>query len=253
MPTQTKAPGEREPARDAQIKRLRRELDRLRRENLRLSRQAGLRLAEPSDKHPEVALEYQTATRRLMSSHTYTSYLGGFVRASSPYRVWHGIVSYTRRLRLLSAAIRILARVVAFIETSAALLILASAAIILVPLLLILFAAAFIAALFERKRLLRELSGAARGRDVLVFFPAKKEQLEPGSFYYGTLDELSRDPNTSNLVIAVSPALLSGAGSMFLNARRVGKNPNFHIVRRHFFFRLRRILESRPASLTYIY
>ena len=87
----------------------------------------------------------------------------GFVRASSPYRAWHGIVGYARRLRLLSGAARILARVVAFIETSAVLLLLASAAIILVPLLLLLFVITFITALLSAK-LLHRLAGAIRDR-----------------------------------------------------------------------------------------
>lgn len=251
MANQTKARGAGESARDEQIKQLSRELDRLRRENLRLSRLAGLQQKDNPDSRAEEVLAYQAATRRLMSSPSYASYLAGFVRASSPYRAWHGIVGYARRLRLLSGAARILARVVAFIETSAVLLLLASAAIILVPLLLLLFVITFITALFERKRLLHRLAGAIRDRDVYVFFPAKKEQLLPGSFYFGAMEELSR--KNSDFVIAVSPALKSSAGFLFPNARRSGKNPNLYIVRRHFFFRLRKTLESGPANLTFIY
>jgi hypothetical protein len=230
-----------------EIKELKHELARLRRENRRLSQlvilqnNSGIRSSE--------AFAYQAAVHRLMNSSSYFSYLGSYIKSSSPYRIWNRLLVYSRRFRFFSTLLRMSARIVAFIEASAVLLLLSSAAIILIPVLLLVTLFTVLMTLLEGRKMLDEISGAIKGHRVYVFFPVKKKQLLPGSFYRGTLESLAADEH--NIVIVVSPSILSESRSMFLSAKKKGER--FYIIRRHFYFRLCGVLRHYPASAAYVY
>ncbi len=228
---------------------LRREVSRLRRENKDLMRLVELKASDPDGGRPVEALTYQGAIHRLMNSSSYLSYLGSFISASSPWRVWNRMLKYSRRFTFLSSLLRISARVVAIIEASAVLLLVASAAIILIPVLLVLALVTLLLTLIENRKMTREITEAVAKRKVYIFFPAERKQLKTSSFYYGTLAALADKPE--NTVIVVSPSVLSDSTSAFLSARQKGQR--FFLIRRHLFFRLRDTLLCSPASVTYIY
>jgi hypothetical protein len=235
-------------SRGDEIKQLKREVARLRRENRRLEQLVNLEAGHPGSR-PDETFAYQSVIHRLMTSGSYFSYLSSYIRTSSPYRVWSRLLIYSRRFSFFSTLLRMSARVVAFVEASAVLLLIASAAVILIPVLLFLTLLTVLLTLLEGRKMIGEITAAAQGQRVYVFFPAGKKQLSPNSFYYGNL--LSLADNPKNTVIAVSPSLFTGGPEIFLSARK--KSPRLYITRRHFFFRLRGVLRRYPSGVAYVY
>ncbi len=235
-------------SRGDEIKQLKRELARLRRENRRLEQLVNLEADHPGSR-PYETFTYQSTVHRLMTSGSYFSYLSSFIRISSPYRVWSRLLIYSRRFSFFSTLLRLSARVVAFVEASAVLLLITSAAIVLIPVLLFLTLITVLVTLLEGRKMIGEITAAAEGRRVYVFFPSGKKQLKHDSFYYGNMESLA--DNQKNTVIAVSPSLLSDGSKMFLSARK--KGPRLFLTRRHFFFRLRSVLKRYPSGVAYVY
>lgn len=231
------------------IAHLRREVRDLKRENRRLLELYEQGGADSESGAADDALAHQGGVHRLMNSGSYFSYLTGFIRSSSPYRIWNRVLRYSRRFRLLSGALRMSARVVAIIETSAVLLLFASVAIVLVPVLLVLALIGIFAAMFENKKTQRQLTDAISRNILYVFFPVRRSQIREDSFFLSGLRELSRRENCT--VLAVSPSVFSYGGAPFLSSKKL--DDNLYLIRRHFFFRLRKSFKSRRGDIYLIY
>ena len=185
-------------------------------------------------------------THRLMSRRSYLSYAGALVRSSSPYRIWQRFLTYFRRFRLLSVILSVSIRILTIIETSALLIALAAVAIVLLPILLIITLITSLSALIEGRRRIGELSEGIVGQTVYVFFSA--EMPRENSVLTSTLSELSCDKK--NTVFCVLTPHIDPRKEFFLTVKRVG---GIYLVKRRFFFRLRRLLNDHPQRVYYVY
>lgn len=185
-------------------------------------------------------------TQRLMNKSSYFSYAVALVRCSSPYRIWQKFLTYFRRFRLLSVILTVSIRILTIIETSALLIALAAIAIVLLPILLILTLITSLAALIEGRRRIDELSERIVGQTVYVFFSA--EIPEKKSMLSATLKELSY--SEKNTVFCVLPPHLDLRKEFFLTVKQVG---DIYLIKRRFFFRLRRLLNNHPQRVYYVY
>lgn len=181
-----------------------------------------------------------------MSRRSYFSYVGALIRGSSPYRIWQRFLTYFRRFRLLSVILSISIRILTIIETSALLIALAAIAVVLLPIIMILTLITSLAALIEGRRQIDELSERIPSQNVYVFFSA--EIPRKNSVFGATLSELSGDEKNS--VFCVLPPHIDLHKEFFLTVKRVD---GIYLVKRRFFFRLRRLFDGHQQRVYYVY
>lgn len=186
-------------------------------------------------------------TRHLMSRRSYLSYAVAFVRASSPYRIWNRLLTYFRRFRLLSIILSVTIRIVTIIETSAFLIATAAVAVIMLPILLTVALVTSVAALVEGRKQLDRLSKKMSKKTVYVFIPT--ETPRDGGVLSATLSQLAS--NEDNMVFCVIPPRINIRGELFLTVRR--EHDRSYSIKRHFFFRLRKLLKTHSEQVYLIY
>ena len=186
-------------------------------------------------------------TRDLMSRRSYLAYAAAFVRASSPYRIWHRLLTYFRRFRLLSIILTVSIRIITISETSAFLIAAAAVGVIMLPILLALTLITSIIALVEGKRQLDKLSSKIHQKTAYVFIPS--EIPKNNGVLKVTMSQLASNEN--NIVFCVVPPNINIRKELFLTIRL--EDNGAYYLKRHFFFRLRKLLKARSARVYLIY
>lgn len=232
------------------IKRLRRRISRLTRQNERLRHRCGIS-REDSGPVPEIALHSREG-RLIMSSYSYPRYLLSTLRQSTAYRGWMRLLTYFRRFRLVSVIIRVATSLVTIIETSALLIVAATVFIVTLPLLLAASLITAVAVMISGRRCNRRLEPLLRDKQMFVFFPTATPRR--GGVLDATICQLSADPR--NAIFAVSPHLISsellGRREPYFIQCQVAEN--VYYVRKYYFFMLRRgVLSHASQPVRYIF
>jgi hypothetical protein len=249
-----------------ELSRLKSELAAERRRTARLERElADLKRQIHATAHPENTLRRMgrkadvgqketillgAANRRAhhYRKSSFLHYLWGTVTESAPVRLLTKLLRYLRRVRFVQTILTLLPVIMAFVAVIAV-----SAAVL--PFLIFATALlAFLSRMSSRRMnriLKRELT---HHRHIRVMIPPQKEVFRENSFFIRNARAMAAEEDTA--VLVVTPYLFSrkglGGRGRFFTARK--ETDGLYLVRRHYFFLLRRrVLDALSANLTIMY
>lgn len=194
----------------------------------------------PTDVLNQITHTYRKSQRKSLIRDLWAS-----VREARPYRFWQRILTYVRRVRMISFAVRILGYLFAILQTGTLVLLTTALFFIVLPILctvvVVLLLTTFLDVRKSRRRMEREIGE----RCVYVFFNL-------GSFGAETAIELAKGED--RICLSVSPYWLTADGHrgnrFYLNVRR--EDEHFFLIRRYFFFHIRKkILKADRTVLVY--
>ena len=180
------------------------------------------------------------------SLRSYPRFLLDTLNATMLVRLIRKITLFFRRVRL----VRLILAVSVMLSTTVLLL---PFYVIVVPVMLILTGLTAFFSLFFSARMNKRLRTMLTGKHLYVFIATDDACLASDSFFCGNARELARRPDCA--VLVVSPHNLGTAGlggkGLFLTARK--EADNLFLVRRHYYFNLRRrVLRFTDEQLTVV-
>ncbi len=186
----------------------------------------------------------------LMTAKNYLLYSARLIKSTSAWSFASKGLKYFRRFRLLSAILRWVTRLVVLAESGVALVASLSIFLVALPFLLIFALFCLTAALFRRRNALTELGQRLNDKKVYMLF-ASREQIKrknsQNGYFYSNARELA---SNGSAVIIVSPFFFSKKGfektDFYVTARE--ENTNIYLVRKIFFFILRRKVIEKITS-----
>ncbi|MBQ8397054.1 MAG: hypothetical protein IJX53_02505 [Clostridia bacterium] len=194
-------------------------------------------------------LDRRSAEAARLGQNSYFAYLLASLRATSLWGLWQQLLTAVRRWRLLSAILRWSTIILTWLETSAVFL-LAVTALLAAGLPLLVGAGVMLSVgLLQHRRCNAALSAHLAGRHIYVCVAARGA-LEPDSYFHGMVRALA--DRADSAVIVVSPYFWRSHGRAYVTMRRDGEN--LYLIRRHYFFSLRRrVLRPNSARVTILY
>lgn len=184
---------------------------------------------------------------RSFSKKSYPRYLIGVINASTLGRTIRKITLFFRRVRL----VRMIVTVISAVATAILLL---PVYVVVLPIVLALTGSTAFFSLFFSFRKNRQLREALAGKHLYVFVAADDACLEPSSYFAHCVHQLAQDNDCAVLVVSPHNLRTHGLGGRgaYLTARR--ECQNVYIVRRHYFFNLRRrVLRYIDERMTVVY
>jgi len=194
----------------------------------------------------------------LVSSNSYFSYLKDKLLTAPLYSEWKRILSYFRRVRLISTVIKVAAAILTVVGTGAFFIVVSGTLLVFIPFASLFLAFFYLAGITRRKKHFAKLEIMLRSRNIYVFFPPKGRPFENGSCFSETVRIISNDTKKDNFVIIVSPYFLSpkgveGSSARYYHVLRYDSS-NVCIIRKNAFFALRkRVLSKLSADVIYVY
>lgn len=170
------------------------------------------------------------------------------VSGAGAVRLWMEILSYLRRFRTLRILVQTVSWLVTLLQAGTLIVLTTAVFFVLLPLLGGLAVFAPLAALADRRRSEKRLSQSLADSHEAVFF------FSPGRVAVQTARELAAGGRT---VFFVSRHWLSGRapdgqrGRYFVNLRQ--ESDRVFLIRRYFFFRVRKLAKERKLSLAFFY
>ncbi len=232
-------------------RRLRREIDTL---HLELEEIKGEASQSKNDfVHSE--FEKQAQNEYLFSKNRYSAYIYDQIRRTSVFQVYAKIIRSVRRFTFIKTTLKILAILLGAIESSAIFVISASFFVISLPFTLFISNATLILTFFKGKQINAANKERILEKKVTILFPQKGHPFTPNSYFCSMAEDIAKDE--SNFCIIVSPYFWSSTGlhgkkgKPFL-ASRLEKD-NILMIRRHYFFTLKKKVLSSSAHITEIY
>lgn len=244
-------------------KKLKRDLQRAQRENLRLRRQvatmtaAGGKTQVPPSAVPlkgkissqeMLFLEISTSGERYAAS-TYGRYLFLSVKESSLGRLIRRVVIFFRRLRIFRWIVNILLILLTAVLASAVV-------VTAIPLLLLSSVSTLFAVIFNAGSANRRMASALRGKHIRVVIPPEHTALGENAFWERCTKEMATHPHTA--MIVVSPHFLStrglGGRGMYFTSRKESPQHDIFLVRKGYYFILKRhVLVKIDPNMTIIF
>jgi predicted RNase H-like nuclease (RuvC/YqgF family) len=178
---------------------------------------------------------------------SFFRYLWEAVKESAPVQIIQKLVEYLRRVRLVQTIFTILAAVGAVVAVAVV-----SAAVL--PFLFFGTALLTMLATLRSRRMNRILRRELTDRRIRIMIPPRGGSLDAGSFFIRNARAMAAEEGVT--VIVVTPYTVSGRGlggrGRFFTARREAEN--LYVVRRHYFFTLRRrVLDRLDGEITVVY
>ena len=214
---------------------------------------------EPHCRIPTKCFDSVCRAARLEREKSYFAYLRKRLMTASLYSSWMRVLSYFRRLRLISIIVRILSSVIAVLGTGAVFLVITGSVILLIPFVITVFTFFYLWAVALRGRDFSRLRDAVGDKPIYVLFPHSRQSFERGSFFEQTVDIISNDTKNQNFIIIISPYFFSGksvargARHRYYQVLRF-ESDNVCTVRRSSFYDLKKkILSASSDRVTYMY
>ncbi len=237
--------------------------DRLREENKRLSEKVKKLERELQRLRSDMGYEragdsisklwhgrYQFSS--VMAEKSYIRYSVKLARSTYAFGLANKVIKYFRRFRLLSTLLRWVTRLVVLAESGVALVASLSVFIVALPFVLVLALFSLVALLFRGRRVVKSLGEKLKDKRVYILFASreqiKRKNSEKGYFYSNARSLASN----GSAVIIVSPFFFSKKGfegsNYYVTAREEGEGENIFLVRKTFFFMLRRRVIEKVTS-----
>ena len=184
--------------------------------------------------------------RKLVMHRSFFGYLYDIITHTSLYAKWQSLLSILRRVRAVSIALKLSALIFSILETGTLVILSAALFLLILPIGLFFTLVVLLIALLKSRRTTQHLSTALENQTVYVLFLHEGDPL----FQLQNARELA----TRGAVLLVSPYWILAKGlhphGFYCTARR--ETSNIYLVRRYYFFSLRRHLLDRLQTV-YLY
>lgn len=232
-------------------RRLNRELDLLKKE---LDALEGRKHKKGSRNRFQNSFENSSNTEYLFSKKNYFSYIYSTIRQTSVFKIYKRIIDVIRRYTFITTSLKVISFVFVLVEASIILVVSTSAFIASLVLTLLTSHVLIIFTLFNKKECDRRNKELIKNKNVTVFFPSKGRAFEYDSYFSYLAKDSSGENGVSVIVspYAVAPYGLHHSRKRYYNSRQDGDN--VLLVRRHYYFSLRRkIIDPLAMSVTEIF
>ena len=224
----------------------------LTRENQRLKREIGLLKGEIENGKPSAlkllrkqdavtsTFLHQARRENTFSQDGYLSYLWKGMKNASVFRIYSNILNTVKHLTFITTTIQVIVFILAIVKSSAIFIISASAFIVSLPFIILVSGTGAFLTFLGRKRATKTNRPLLTGKDVYVFFPAKKSAMRPDSYFAGLVKSFSNRENTVCVIVTQGLFFSRGIGnkSRYFFTSKVDA-PNIIVVRRHYYFELK--------------
>lgn len=240
------------------IEELKKENQRLRRENLMLKTEL-----EELHGHPKkekrgkylAAFQRQSKNEQLFSKKSYFGYLYAALQRTSVFQIYSQIIHTIRRLTFIRITVIVLLAIFAAVQSSAIFVIATSFFVVSLPFTLLVSNSAMILTFFGRKKINGINRERIQGKTITVFFPKKGYSPAKTPFLCGMIYEDTQ--KEGHITVVVSPYVfntrgVSGkTGKPYFSARY--DPPGILLVRSPYYFTLKKKIFSESAGITEIY
>lgn len=263
-PPHKSAPSGLKGQKDREILRLKEELNAERRRAARLEREVSdlrraLQAREATEKirplhrlrqkPPKESRLLRQASQRAhhYRKSSFLRYLWESIMESVPVRFLAKVIQYLRRIRAVQLILTVLLALTAIVTVAVV-----SAA--LLPFLFFGTALMTMLVWIRSRRMNRILRKELTDRRIRIMIPPRGKSFSKESFFLRNARAMAAEPDVT--VLIVTPYLISGRGSgrssSFFTARK--ESEGLYLVRRHYFFILRRrVLDELKSDMTVIY
>ena len=247
-------------ATDEQIRKLQRENAQLRNEvanlknEIQQQRASTRRIVKKKDTVKSTFL-HQARNENTFSQEGFFPYFRRALKNASWFRGYSQIINTVRHFTFITTTIQVVLFILTILKSGIIFLISTSAFIIAFPFMLLLSGVGTVLTLLGSKKATRTNIPILKGKNVCVFFPAKKSMLCEDSYFSGFVRSMSTRPNTVCVIVTQGMFFsqgISGKKDFFLASRY--DDENIIIVRKHYYFKLKnKIIKQYSANLTEIY
>ena len=233
--------------------RLHREIAFLKNE-LQGQKSSAKRLLKRRDKISSLFIR-QAQNESTFSEENFLSYAKNLIKNASVFWVYSSIIDTVRRFTFISTTIRILIFILSFVQSSAIFIIWTSALIISLPFVFLFTGIGLMLTFLGSRNAIIKARPIVKGRQVTVFFPAKKSAFAENSYFSGMVNETAAKSNS--LCVIVSPGLFFSRGiygkrRYYFATRK--ESENVIVVRKHFYYRFKnKVLINCANSISEIY
>ncbi|MBQ8207260.1 MAG: hypothetical protein IJZ89_00815 [Clostridia bacterium] len=193
---------------------------------------------------------HETRNASLMGSRNYFKYLISLIKSTSFWSVLQKGISHFRKFRLLSAILRTATRIAVWAESGVALVAWLSFSVFMLPFIGVLSLISLFIALFRSRSSNIFFTDLLRDKKVYILFAGKDQLTKNGKcqgFFGENIKDLASD---GSVVLVVSPYFFGrhgvGGRDFYVTARK--ESENIYMVRKNYFFMLRRIAIERMAA-----
>ena len=173
---------------------------------------------------------------------TYLRFLIDCFTDSTFYLWWSRVLAYARRIRLVRTVGLIVTVLLAAAQTSALFVVFSAVYLTVLPFLILGSGLGLLFCVLHSKTVNRHMAHALTGHHIRVLFPSRSHPFTPEAqaFFFASALEMATDPNVAVIVVSPYPLSTKGFGSrrMFATARQ--ERPRLYIVRKYYYFILRR-------------
>lgn len=209
---------------------------------------------EENDFHAR--LKQHAHNERVFSRKRYSAYVWDQIRQTPLFQLYSRVIHAIRRYTFWRTTFRVVLAIVTAIQSGALFLLFASFFLVSIPLTLVISHATLILTFLFGRRIHSVNQSRMREKEIVVFFPPKKNALRKDSFFNGMVREEASKKN--RFCVIVSPYFWSAKGldgtkkKPYLASRL--ERENILIVRRHYYFTIKkRIFATSQAHITEIY
>ncbi|MBE6593763.1 MAG: hypothetical protein E7642_07205 [Ruminococcaceae bacterium] len=198
---------------------------------------------------------HQARRENTFSQEAFFSYFRHALKNASLFRGYSQIINTVRHLTFITTTIQVVLFLLTILKSGVIFLISTSAFIVSLPFMILLSGIGAFLTLLGSKKATRINKPILKGKNVCVFFPAKRSMLRQGSYFSGFVSSMSKRPNTVCVVVTQGFFFsrgITGKRKYFFTSRVDADN--IIIVRKHYYFKLKnKIIKQYSADLTEIY
>ncbi len=239
-----------------EIQILKKQLAREKKKNKALRRRLSL-LTNESEKVKEdspAELHSRADDARLFRHKGYLSYLFSRIKQNSFYQTWKKYTVYFRRIGLVSTTLQIAGYTFMLVQSGTAFFLVLILFLLALPIIALsavgVYASARLCEHHDNKKIGTEIED----KNIYCFFPTRTAEFSHGTFWKQNIVTFASMPNTA--VFIVSPYFFSGKGirknhRFYLNYTE--ESPGLYLIRKHYFFSLRRVFFNFRGRVTLIY
>ena len=202
-----------------------------------------------------VAFERQAVNEELFRKNYYGSYFIKSLGKTTGFSVYERLINALKKYNFVKITMRVLTVLFAMIQSGTIFILTTSAVLVSLPVAFFLSGAAFLLTYLLSGLDNRRNMELLRGKDVTIFFPPKGEALSENSFFAGFVSEAAAKENGAAIIVspyAIRPRGIGKKRRFYIFSR--SESDNILIVRRHYFFRLRkRVILPAAGKISMIY
>ena len=198
---------------------------------------------------------HQARRENTFSQSSKSAYFSRALKNASVVRAYSQILNTVKRFTFVTTTVQVILFILTILKSGIIFLISTSAFIVSLPFVLLISGIGTIFTMLGSKKATAENTPILSGKNVCVFFPAKKSVIKNRTYFADFVRTMADRPNTVCVIVTQGFLFSRGISNekKFFFTSRLDA-PNVLLVRRHYYFKLKkRIIEPLARDLTEIY